>query len=235
MPRAPVDRSVAAVDRTLSILDAFVEGGGSRTLTQLEQQTGLFKSVICRYMLSFERSGYIEKIGEAQYQLGPRASRLGRAHERSLNLSEALMPVLTMLSAETMESASFYIHDSGRRLCLYRVDSPRSLRVSVQPGSSLPIDRSATGQVFKRYVIKGATAPDKLDDEDITSSSDVGPDETSSMSVPIFGPGERFMGAMTISGPTSRFDPVSHAKARVKLLGAAQKLCIKLGARAYPV
>ena len=162
MPRTPVDRSVAAVDRTLSILDAFVEGGGSRTLSQLEEQTGLFKSVICRYMLSFERSGYILKVGEAQYQLGPKAAHLGSTYDRALNLSDVVMPVLEMLAAETTESASFYVHDNGKRLCLYRVDSPRSLRVSVQPGSTLPIDKSATGQVFKLYAVSSTPAPDAL-------------------------------------------------------------------------
>ncbi len=231
MPRTPVDRSVAAVDRTLSILDAFVEGGGSRTLSQLEEQTGLFKSVICRYMLSFERSGYILKVGEAQYQLGPKAAHLGSTYDRALNLSDVVMPVLEMLAAETTESASFYVHDNGKRLCLYRVDSPRSLRVSVQPGSTLPIDKSATGQVFKLYAVSSTPAPDALGDSHITASSNVGPDETSSMSIPIFGLGDRLLGALTVSGPTSRFNPVTQFKARQKLLGAAQKLSVTLGAR----
>lgn len=230
MPRAPVDRSVAAVDRTLSILDAFVDAGGSLTLSQLEEQTGLFKSVIHRYMLSFERSGYIVKTGQGAYQLGPRASHLGRTYERSLNISDMVMSVLEALAADTTESASYHVYDNGKRLCLYRVDSPRALRVSVQPGSILPIDKTATGQVLKRYAVTASAAPAGLHDRDITSSSNVGPDETSSMSIPIFGSGERFLGALTVSGPTSRFDPATNASARRKLLKAAQALCAKLGA-----
>ncbi|MES2414944.1 MAG: IclR family transcriptional regulator [Pseudomonadota bacterium] len=229
MPKAPVDRSVAAVDRALSILDAFAEGGGSRTLTQLEEQTGLFKSVICRYMLSFEKSGYIVRTGDAKYQLGARASVLGRTYERSLNLSDHVMPVLEKLSGTTNESASFYVYDNGKRLCLYRVDSPYSLRVSVQPGSRLPIDDSATGQVFRKFMLDATPVPERLADEDITYSSNVGPDETSSMSLPVVRAFSGLVGALTLSGPTSRFDPRKDAGVRKKLLKAASGLSAQLG------
>jgi DNA-binding IclR family transcriptional regulator len=230
MPKAPPDRSVAAVERTLSILDAFVEGGGSQTLSQLEEKTGLFKSVICRYMLSFERHGYIVRTGESKYRLGPGASRLGRTYERSLNLAEHVMPVLTTLSESTSESVSFYIRDGDKRLCLYRVDSPYSLRVSVQPGSRLPIDESATGQIFRRYSDADTGVADQLSDQQITCSSNVGPDKPSSMSVPVFAAGGQLMGALTVSGPTTRFDPRANAKARKKLVSAAKDLSLRLGA-----
>ncbi|MEO8753653.1 MAG: IclR family transcriptional regulator, partial [Casimicrobiaceae bacterium] len=224
MPKAPLDRSVAAVDRTLRILDAFVADAGTQTLGQLEQKTGLFKSVICRYLLSFERSGYIVKAGDAGYRLGPSAFRLGRAYDPVQNLGEHVMPVLKRLAASTAESASFYIRDDARRLCLYRVDSPHSLRVSVQQGSLLPIDDSATGQVFKRY--RGA-APGigvAFDDSAITCSSNVGPDLTSSMSVPVFGAGGPLVGALTVSGPTARFEPRLNHAARRTLARAAGRL-----------
>ncbi|MES2536514.1 MAG: IclR family transcriptional regulator [Pseudomonadota bacterium] len=230
MPKAPLDRSVAAVDRALSILDAFAESGGSQTLTELEEKTGLFKSVICRYMLSFERHGYIVRTGEAKYRLGPGASRLGRTYERSLNLAEHVMPVLAMLSESTSESASFYIRDGGKRHCLYRVDSPYSLRVSVQPGSRLPIDDSATGQIFKLYSDADTGSLNQLCDAQITCSSNVGPDETSSMSAPVFAAGGQLMGALTVSGPTTRFDPRANLLARQKLVEAVKILSEHLGA-----
>lgn len=46
------DRSVAAAERTLAILDAFAGASRSMSLGDLEQATGLFKSVILRYMIS---------------------------------------------------------------------------------------------------------------------------------------------------------------------------------------
>jgi DNA-binding IclR family transcriptional regulator len=229
VPKAPLDRSVAAVDRTLSILEAFVAEPGPKTLGELEHKTGLFKSVICRYLLSFERSGYIVKAGDAGYRLGPSAFRLGRAYDAAQDLGEHVMPVLTRLSSSTGESASFYVRENGKRLCLYRVDSPHSLRVSVQQGSLLPIDDSATGQVFKRYRGPAPGVGAAFDETAITCSSNVGPDQTSSMSVPVFGSGAQLIGALTVSGPTTRFDPRTNHAARRHVVSAAGRLSGALG------
>src|SRR3954467_12346613 len=125
MPRAPIDRSVAAADRALNILEAFCSGPGRvQTLDDLEWETGLFKSVICRYLLSFERHGYVTKVEEGKYQLGTAVLRLGRAFERAYDMSQFVMPILQDLSKATGESASYYVRNNDKRLCLYRVDSP---------------------------------------------------------------------------------------------------------------
>jgi len=152
MPRAPGDRSVAAADRALHILEAFVKSDGRvQTLDDLEKHTGLFKSVIFRYLLSFERHGYVTKVAEGKYRLGTSVLRLARAFEKTFDISQHVMPVLEQLGKATGESASYYVRNNDRRLCLYRVDSPNLLRVSVQPGSFLPLDQTASGTVLRQF------------------------------------------------------------------------------------
>src|SRR5258706_6362031 len=141
MPRAPIDRSVAAADRALNILEAFGKGDGRvQTLDDLERETGLFKAVICRYLLSFERHGYVTKVAEGQYQLGTAVLRLGRAFEKTFDISQHVMPVLEQLSRATHESVSYYVRNNDKRVCLYRVDSANTVRVHIQPGNLLPLD-----------------------------------------------------------------------------------------------
>ena len=229
MPRAPVDRSVAAVDRALNLLEAFAQAGGTvQSLDDLEEKTRLFKSVICRYLVSLEKHGYVAKVSDGRYQLGTAVLRLGRAYERSFDISRHVMPVLEELSKATSESASYYVRNNDKRLCLYRVDSPYSLRVSVQPGSFLPMDQSATGQVLREFGtgLKHAGRPAHR----TKTSTNVGPEHSSSMSSPVFGVDGHLAGALTVSGPTSRFNPGSNDNARSLLLKAAERLSINLGA-----
>jgi DNA-binding IclR family transcriptional regulator len=50
------------------------------------------------------------------------------------------------------------------------------------------------------------------------------------MSAPVFGIDGQLAGALTVSGPSSRFNPARDPAARKKLLVAAQTLSLKLGA-----
>jgi DNA-binding IclR family transcriptional regulator len=229
MPKAPVDRSVAAVDRALNLLEAFAEAAGSiQSLDDLEKKTGLFKSVLCRYLMSFEKRGYVAKVGDGKYQLGTAVLRLGRTYERSFDIARHVMPILEELSKATRESASYYVRNNDVRMCLYRVDSPYSLRVSVQPGSFLPMDQSATGQVLRNFGT-GMKHVERSADW-VKASTNVGPEHSSSMSSPVFGVDGHLAGALTVSGPTSRFKPASNEAARTLLRAAAHNLSIKLGA-----
>lgn len=239
MAKAAVDRSVSAVDRTLSILDAFVGGDGVRSLSELEEVTGLFKSVIFRYMLSFERLGYVVKRGDGRYQLGSQVVRLGRAFERAFDMSQYVLPVLQELSQETRETASFYVLENDMRLCLYRIDSPSMLRVTIHPGTRLPLDGTATGQVLSRFghpaQRRQATDPAGYlrASRNITAGGE--PDHVASISIPIFGLDNELMGALTVSGPMLRFDPETNQAARKALVHAAINLSQSFGAKnAYP-
>lgn len=239
MAKAPVDRSVSAVDRTLAILDAFAQDDGVRSLTELEASTGLFKSVICRYMLSFERLGYIVKRADGRYQLGSQVMRLGRAFERAFDMSQHVVPLLQALACDTQESASFYVREGDMRLCLYRIESPAMLRVAIPPGTLRAIDESATGQVFSRFGLGCRRNPHTDHASFLRTSSnytrDGVPDHVASASIPVFGLDNELAGAITVSGPMSRFDPETSAAARRALAQAAMTLSGSLGANApYP-
>jgi len=218
----------------LNLLEAFAEAGGTvQTLDELEQKTKLFKSVICRYLVSLEKRGYVAKVSEGRYQLGTAVLRLGRSFERSFDISRHVMPTLEALARATGESASYYVRNNDKRLCLYRVDSPYSLRVSVQPGSFLPMDQSATGQVLRAFGTGLEHAGPS--DQWVRTSTNVGPEHSSSMSSPVFGVDGHLAGALTLSGPTSRFNSTLDKKTQSRLLAAAHALSIKLGASLPPL
>ena len=236
MAQPLVDRSVAAADRALSILDAFAEGNGVCSLPELTEATGLFKSVICRYLISFERCGYVFKRPDGRYQLAAQALRLGKAYEKALDLSQHVLPVLQELVAQTQESSSFYVRQGDKRLCLYRVDSPFALRVTIQPGTILPMDDAATALVLARFS-PGPDARKHQDPSEFIQGSANKPrqDFTASISIPVFGLDDKLVGALTLSGPVSRFDPFDCEAERACLARAAIGLSAQLGSvGAYP-
>lgn len=228
-----VDRSVNAVGRTLSILDAFLRHEGPLTLSDLETETGLFKSVILRYMLSLEPMNYVVKRPDGRYQLGSRVYELGCRFELTFNLSEQVMPVLEALTRQTEESASFYVREGDSRLCLLRKDSPLHLKASIAPGTRLPMDDTATAEVLRTFSMPESFAW-SVKKCVFTSARKVnqvtaGQELTSSMSAPVLRHGNTLAGALTISGPAGRFDPTIKST-QALLLETAKTLSHALGA-----
>lgn len=196
---------VAAAERTLTILDAFSRLPAPASLGELEVETGLFRSVLFRYLLSFEELGFVTKTMEGKYSLTGKVLQLAASFEASFNLEDLLRPALKGLSEETHESAVFYVPMQGKRLCLSRVDSSQTVRVSINPGDVREYDETATGLVFRRYCEN--RPKQSLVSELPIRTSGVGDSMSASISAPVFRAGEHFVGALTISGPTSRFSP----------------------------
>lgn len=222
------DRSVAAAERTLAILDAFVGAGRSMSLGDLEQATGLFKSVILRYMISLERQNYIIKLHDGRYRLGPKLMELGHICEASFDILSIVNPALDLIAEETGETVSFYVREGRSRVCIARRDSGHSLKVSVRPGSTHELDETSISLVLKDFSDLNAQ---ELDNREIfRATSGVVDVLTCSLSIPVFGASGQFKGALTVSGPIGRFD-TQDGRIRQKLKAAADSLSAKLGYR----
>lgn len=222
------DRTVLGAERSLAILSAFNDTNSALTLKELEQKTGLFKSVICRYMISFTKYGYITQRPDHSYQLGPQIFRLGKTFEQQFNYGDTINPILTEMVEKTKESAAFFIKQNNQRLCLFAVDSYEPVKAIVKTGSMYPLDDTSSAQVLRFF-----SDPQKIyasHGQYICSSSGINNALSSSMSIPVFGYGNAFMGALTIYGISLRFNPFSDEEIRITLLSLAQKLSAQLGA-----
>lgn len=222
---APTDDiGVAAVNRALAILDTFTEDNPVLTLAQLSQKTGLYKSTILRLLQSLDAYGYVNRLDGGAYVLGPKPVRLAGLAAKSLHPAEVVMPVLRELVQAAGESASFYVRSGAQRLCAYRVDSPRSVRDNVQVGQLLPLDKGAAGRVLVDFELGAghglsAGMPVRI------SRGERDP-ETAAIACPVFGAGNRLEGAVTLSGPLTRFGESATPAMVAPLIAAARKLTV---------
>lgn len=211
-----IDRSIAAAERTLAIIDALADAKDSLTLGELAEVTGLFKSVILRYMISLERSSYVRKLPGGSYQLGPRVLQLGQAYERALDRANIIGSALDRLVSATGESAFFYTRERESRLCLMGRDSPQSLRVNSKVGSLLPLDETSIGQVLREF--QNPLEKDEAQQPNpLRASVGVYDPLTASLSAPVFSAADTLVGALAISGPLGRFDPADETVRRALL------------------
>ncbi|HWL59038.1 MAG TPA: IclR family transcriptional regulator [Paracoccus sp. (in: a-proteobacteria)] len=136
---------VEAVERAIALLQCFTEPGESLTLSALAQRSGFYKSTILRLAGSLRYTGLLERDIEGRYRLGPELHRLSELSRAKFTLEGLIRPTLQRLSAETQETASFYVRDGEERICLYRVNSPRSVRHHLEEGTRHPLATGAAG------------------------------------------------------------------------------------------
>ncbi|MGY2046726.1 IclR family transcriptional regulator [Methylobacterium sp. JK268] len=233
MPKAvrarPKLEGVASAERVLAVLTAFQRGDDALELSELARRTALVKSTIMRLCISLEKFDLVERLDDGRYRLGVEAARIGSVYQQSFALEERVVPVLERLAAESLETASFYIRRGQQRLCLFRADSPYPLRMNVRPGDMRPMDQSAIAQVLSLFGERGASGRAEVTPPLYTAG--VTDPHVASIATPVFGAGGRLIGALALSGPSSRLDAARADALAPRLREAGERLSSELGAQ----
>lgn len=226
----PGSRGVAAVDRALALLAAIAACAEPRTLAELASATGFYKSTILRLMASLDHAGYTRRLGDGRYSLGPAAFGLGAAYERANPLRHHLVPIMADLVAQGSESASFHVcNGRDTRLCLLRVDSGHATLDRIRAGDVLPLQRGAAGRMLLAFSGMAGAAWDELRNSAFALSTGEREAGCSGMAAPVFGPDGTLAGALSLSGPSSRFTEEAIALWRPRLEAAARAATRALG------
>jgi DNA-binding IclR family transcriptional regulator len=166
--------------------------------------------------------------------LGPELRRLGALSQATLSLEALVRPVLGALTAATQETASFYVRDGRERICLYRVNSPRSARHHLDEGGRHPLDSGAAGKILRAYDrgAKGEAAAEMRRQGWAISIGERDPD-LAAVAVPLLDRHGALHGALTVSGLRSRMTPDKVTFARSLLTDAARSLLPRLPTRGH--
>jgi DNA-binding IclR family transcriptional regulator len=224
---------VAAVDRALAILAAFHADDRALTLAELATRSGIYKSTILRLTQSLIRARLVLRLEDGRFRLGPEALRLGGLYQQAYDVSDVIVPILRELAQQTGESVIFHVREGERRVCLHRVESSQPVRYHVREGEVLPLQRGAGGRVLLAFSgARGEPYETIRRQLHYVGFGDRSP-EVSGLSAPVFGPSEVLVGAMTVSGPTSRVDARFTQRAVPMLLAAAARATRNLGGPAH--
>lgn len=218
---------IVAVERSLSILDAFMGAAPTRGLSELARATRLAKPTVLRNLVSLERTGYIVRLADGRYQLGARLLQLGEAYRAQFRLEDHVMPVLRELAAATGETATFQVREQEHRLTLFRVESPQVVRIAQVMPNLKPLDGTSISQAL----LRGDAAADAARRRQaVYFSAGLASPQTASLSTAIWGPPGQLRGAMSISGPVMRVSSADLDGLAARLAAAARGLCATLGA-----
>lgn len=217
---------VAALERALTVLSVFERMPGPVSLARIADATGLYKSTILRFMVSFEAHGYVQRLPDGQYKVGPTLFRLGAIFGQTQSSRDLIVSTLERLVEQGTESASFHVRDGQQRLCLYRVDSNHTTLDTVRAGQHLPLDRGAAGKVLLTWEHKRVEDLAGHRQGGITLSKGERDPACWALAAPVFGR-DGLLGAISVSGPKERFTPAAISR-MTELLMTASAECSAL-------
>jgi len=152
---------------------------------------------------------------QGRFVLGPRLGELAAAAGEDRLLAVA-GPVLARLQDITVESAQVYRRQGGLRVCVAAAERLSGLRDTVPLGSTLSMTAGSAAQVLLAWEeperlhrgLKGArfTAASLSGVRRRGWAQSIGEREAglASVSAPVFGPGNRVVAAVSVSGPVER-------------------------------
>lgn len=203
---------VAAVDRALTLLDAFTEEDQSLTLTELSKRVGFYKSTTLRLAESLERFGYLRRLENGAFRLGPKPLFLGSLYQKHFKTVDFVPSVLRKIVDELQESASFFIRDDHQRVCLHRVDSPRAIRDAIHEGARLPLTVGASAHVILAFNGLSGAKYDRIREQLFAISLGERDPESAAVAAPVFVVQQQLLGAISLSGPKYRFEKANTKK-----------------------
>ena len=212
--------SVRSIERALNILECFSREKPLLTLSEISQQLDLYPSTTLRVLTTLENRGYIRRDKQTlQYSLGYKLVNLGSISMASENLRDKVHPYLLQLRDRFNETTGLYVLTDNYRICIDSVPSTHSLHRSIEVGRQMRLTRGASGKLILSYLPEERIESILKSDPFVTiqqlrmvreqgyaisfSENEKG---LVSIATPIFNADRQILGAIFISGPTSRMN-----------------------------
>jgi DNA-binding IclR family transcriptional regulator len=231
---APTDDAaggVSAVNRALGLLDVLAQETDGMLLGQWAERSGLYPSTILRLAASLQGYGYVKRLADGRFVLGPTPFFLGSVYQQGFRSTERILPALRELTRATRESAALYVREGRMRVCLHRTDSPRSVRDHVREGDRFELDASAAARVLRAFGGSAATAEAGVRTKGYAISKGGRDPETAALAAPVFGMNGVIFGALSLSLPRYRYSRAWVDEVLPPLLATCHALSLDLGAR----
>ncbi|VTU45975.1 Kip operon repressor protein (plasmid) [Variovorax sp. SRS16] len=188
----------------------------------------MYKSTILRTVASLIREHCMVRLDDGTYQLGSMLLHWGGLYQAALRLDDHVPAFLRQLVQETGEGASFFTREGDLRVCLFRVDSPKSVRDHIRTGDLLPLNKGAAGRVLSCFD-RALTPPERFPEQPLIVTVGEREPDIGAIAAPVFGPMGSLRGALAISGPAARFSEELIPSMSQSVLKAASDLTRRLG------
>lgn len=220
---------IKATRVTVRLLETLRDFEGAR-VTELASELDYPKSSVHNYLSTLQEEGYVVKR-DNEYHLGLRFLELGSFARHQRQIYEVARPEITDLAQKTGELANLLVEEQGRGVYIYRESGHQAVKVDSYTGQYVHLHNTALGKAILAYTPREYV--DRIIDEHglpmTTEKTITDRDELyrnlkeireqgiafdneerlrglRCVAAPILKKNDQVEGAISVAGPTSRFD-----------------------------
>lgn len=245
---------VQSVDRTLDVLEALASRRGATGISDLAQIVGLHVSTVHRLLATLVDRGYVRQDPDSsRYHLGSRVFTLANAADLHLDLRLVARPYLERMMRNSGETANLVTSSETEVVYLDQVASLHLVKMFTTPGMRGPLYCTGTGKVMlafrtpeeaeivlaspmKRFTPKTIVTRGALENElaairkhGFSIDNEEMEEGVRCLAVPIFDRRNLCVGAISVSGPTTRMTTERVEKLSATAKAIALELSRQLG------
>ncbi len=247
--------SIHSVQRTFKVIYALCDKYDGLSLTQLSEQVGLHKSTVSRILNTLKTENLIKQNKESlKYSLGNGFLEISLKYLGGFELRKVAYPYMQKLQTTVGESVNLAILDFDEIIYIERVVSPLPLRHSMKIGDRAPACFTALGKAMLAFsdnsfigeILSGEDpdkniprSKDQIDKflEDLSQIRNTGiafddrihQEHIRCLGSPILTSEKRVIGALSVSGPSSRMNDDKLPGMKQALLDSVGEISKELG------
>ncbi len=214
----------ATVVRAIKVVNYLNEVPSPQGVSEISKALGLSSTIVHRLLATLKSEGMVFQDPRTKlYTLGPIFLDYANKIITEVPIAPVIEPWLIKLRDVTGETTGFYVPNGQVRVCVLEYESQQEIRRSVGVGKRLPLQAGASGRAILSFQsedlqerILGSVSPDernsirKLLDETRANGFAINEEEispnVSALSAPVFDQHHRIIGALSISGPSFRWN-----------------------------
>lgn len=206
-----MEKNIRALERSIDVLEYLASQSEEVRISELVQALDMPSSTLLRITHTLENRGLLVKHPlTGGFRLGPQLLYYSRSLLNSIDYRQVSRELMKKLRDETKETVSLYIKQLDNRVCIEKFEGPEPLRASIQIGDILPLVSGGAGKVLLAYLHQNRIEVsnevlDKIREQGYATSHAEYQQGVSSVAAPIFDFHGNVVAALSVSGPSSRF------------------------------
>jgi IclR family transcriptional regulator, KDG regulon repressor len=255
-----MSKTPSSLDNAVQLMDCFTLEEPYLGVREAARMVGISSSTAGRVMASLKDLGLLRQDSETRkYTLAGKVLAWAEVYSATLDIRNLAQPYIQELKRITGETVSLYVLEGTQRVCVARLESDQNVRVVAWIGRNIPIYAGSAGKLFLAYLsddereevlqktnlepMTPYTITDidelhhqaiQIKDQGYAISHREWTVDASGVAAPIFNQRDRMIAALTVSGPTQRFDSANLEKITAACTRAALHISRLMGYRGDP-
>lgn len=243
------------LNRAITVLDCFTREHPQLGVREVARMTNLSTTTTGRLLAALKTVGILTQNPLTHaYAIGPRVLTWADIYNVTQDVRNLALPAIEELHEKTRETISLYLLDGDDRVCIERLESPQTVRITQRLGRRLPLYAGSAGKAMLAFLPEERRLAylKRIALEPLTSSTITDPDvlkceleeirkqgsavsygewisDAAGVAAPILDQNGAVIAGLSISGPRQRFTEENVPVYRAEVKRVAAQISESLG------